>query len=224
MNNQNCNNLDDARQQERDLSAEDYIQSYMHNEYMEDLHFVFKLDYESAGRYRPWLNCNNADDAKTKSNIRAATDPLRHFVFSSIFLYHLITHITMWDDMSHDDYKAPDEDPYNETLEYDDFKEFHDDLGWPDFGLDIWKEFSAKYSHEKLFPEGVKMIMERYGLMTTFLNDSLHRYLLASMFKAMHQILFDKLMDLDVSMDVTDRIAETVDENFKRFLTILFNR
>ena len=58
----------------------DYIQNYMRNDYMDDLHFVFQLDYEREGGRRPWLTFENAADAKTKSSARAASDPMRHFV------------------------------------------------------------------------------------------------------------------------------------------------
>lgn len=199
----------------------DYIQNYMRNDYMDDLHFIFQLDYEREGGRRPWLTFENAADAKTKSSARAASDPMRHFVFSSIFMFQLMANLTIWDDMSQKGYESPDEDPDDDEMDYGDYEEFHENSGWPDFGLDIWKEFSPRFSQNKL--NDLKEVMDRYGLMTTVVNDGCHRFLLACIFDVLLMMLHQELFGLDISTDVCDRIVDSTDEYSKRILATLFN-
>ena len=199
----------------------DYIQNYMRNDYMDDLHFVFQLDYEREGGRRPWLTFENAADAKTKSSARAASDPMRHFVFSSIFMFQLMANLTIWDDMSQKGYESPDQDPDDDEMDYGDYEEFHENSGWADFGLDIWKEFSPRFSQNKL--NDLKEVMDRYGLMTTVVNDGCHRFLLACIFDVLLMMLHQELFGLDISTDVCDRIVDGTDEYSKRMLAALFN-
>ncbi len=198
----------------------DYIQNYLRSEYMDDLHFIFQLDYKREDGRRPWLCEFNAADAKVKSNIRAVADPMRHLVFSAVFLFQLMANLTIWDDMSHNGYKAPEEDPYGDDMDYKDYEEFHENSGWPDFGLDIWKEFSPQFSHNK--HNDLKEVIDRYGLMTTFINDGYQRFLVACIFDVLLRLLHEELFDLEISIDVCDRIVDSTDEYSKRILATLF--
>ncbi len=196
----------------------DYIQNYLRNEYMDDLRFIFQKDYEREGGRRPWLTFENAADAKSKIDNRAETDPLRHFVFSSIFLYQLMAYITIKDDMNHNGYKSPNEAAYEEFMDSDKFQEFLDHSGWPDFGLDIWQEFSAKYSQKKI--DGLNELLDRYGLVIPFLN---YRFRLASVFDVLQRLLQEELFRLDISNDVKSRIVDCANENTQKMLSILLN-
>lgn len=105
-------------------------------------------------------------------------------------------------------------------MDFSDFVEFHKRSRWPDFGIDIWKEFSPCFSQKKL--EDMKEIMDRYGLMTTVVNDGCHRFLLACVFDVLLMMLHQELFGLDISTDVCDRIVDSTDEYSKRMLATLF--
>ena len=196
----------------------DYIQNYLRNEYMDDLRFIFQKDYEYENGRSPCLRDFNAADAKSKIDNRAETDSLRHFVFSSIFLYQLMAYITIKDDMNHNGYKSPNEAAYEEFMDSDKFQEFLDHSGWPDFGLDIWQEFSAKYSQKKI--DGLNELLDRYGLVIPFLN---YRFRLASIFDVLQRLLQEELFRLDISNDVKSRIVDCANENTQKMLSILLN-
>ena len=201
-------------------SVVDYIKNYLHNEYLDDLHFIFQLDYEREDERRPWLCDFNAADAKMKSNIRAVADPMRHFVFSSIFLVQLVSNIAIWDDKSFNGYDRSKDGACEDLMDFSDFVEFHKRSKWPDFGIDIWKEFSPCFSQKKL--DDMKEIMDRYGLMTTYLNNGYQRFLLACIVDVLQIMLLDELMDLDVSWKVCDRISERANEYSKSIFATLF--
>jgi hypothetical protein len=65
--------------------------------------------------------------------------------------------------------------------------------------------------------------MDRYGLMTTVVNDGCHRFLLACIFDVLLMMLHQELFGLDISTDVCDRIVDSTDEYSKRILATLFN-
>ena len=187
----------------------DFIRSYLHNEYKDDLRFIFQLDYENERGRCPWLRLPNVADAKTKSNIRAVTDPMRHFVFSSIFLYQIMVHITSWgDDVRFINFVGNNN--YNGLL---------DRLEMPDFGLDIVKEYNGCFLRKKL--DGLKALLNRYGLMTTFINDGYHRFLLACIFDVLQRMLQDELSCLDISGEECDHFIGCVNKRSRKILNAL---
>ena len=80
---------------------------------------------------------------KARNQACAAEDSIRNFVFSGAFLFQLLVYIILWDDVLHNEKcKRTNKKPYENSFRYDDLIAFLEKSGWPDFGLDIHKEYS----------------------------------------------------------------------------------
>ncbi len=182
----------------------EFVQSYLSNDYKKDLQFIFEKN-ETAEKWL--LRGIDLERVKARNQACAAEDPIRNFVFSGVFLFQLLVYIILWDDVLHNEKcKRTNEKPYENSFRYDDLIAFLEKSGWPDFGLDIHKEYSMAYPLCGLVPDGVHEVIDRYGLMKSMRKDCTHRFTLACVFLAMHGVLQSELKKLDIPDDVFERI------------------
>lgn len=204
MNNQNNN--------------QDFIREYLLKDYDRDLRFIFASDCESECSGRLWLKTGHLDEIKQKNCECAQADPARHFVFSGIFLYQLMTHLLLWDEMSQRESESPDGKGDPRYLHYHKFASLLEHLGWPNFGLDIWKEFSDGFSQKKLFFAGLEEIIDRYGLMAARPENNAYKFILACIFDALSGMLKEGLQLLDIPEEEKNSIFATAKEQSEKIL------
>ena len=186
-----------------------FVQDYLSNDYKKDLQFIFERNDTMEKWLFRGLSEENLERIKLRNCTSSAENPLRNLIFSGVFLYQLMVHIVLWDDMGHNENcKYTHKELYKETFKYDDYTNFLEKSGWPDFGLDIYLEFAMENSKDGFLPDGVKKIMDRYGLMTSMRKDASHQFVLACVFKAMQDALQTEMWNLDVPEEVSGRILE----------------
>lgn len=198
----------------------DFVQNYLANDYKKDLQFIF----EKKESLEKWLLRGiDIESVKMRNQASATEDPVRNLVFSGVFLFQLMVYIILWDDEGHNERcKYTNKEPYENSFAYDDLVAFLKKSGWPDFGLDIYKEYTMENSIGGLFPNGVNEIIDRYGLMKSMRKDGAHQFTLASVFLAMHGVLQTELRKLDIPDDVSERILLSTEGCSAEILDIIF--
>lgn len=182
----------------------EFVHSYLSDDYKKDLQFIFEKN-ETAEKWL--LRGIDLERVKARNQASASEDPIRNFVFSGVFLFQLLVYIILWDDVLHNEKcKRTNEKSYENSFTYDNLVAFLENSGWPDFGLDIYKEFTMAYPLCGLVPDGVHEVIDRYGLMKSMHKDCTHRFALACVFLAMHGVLQTELKKLDIPDDVLERI------------------
>jgi hypothetical protein len=200
------------------LVLEDFVQYYLRGDYDQDLHYIFETEYEPHCNGRLWLNSGHWDEIKRKNCECASADPIRNFVFSGIFLYQLMTHLLLWDEMTQKDFESPNGEANPRYLNYEKYVSLLEHLGWPGFGLDIWKEFSNQFSHKKLFFEGLEEILDRYGLMTSRFGNDTYRFILVCIFNVMYGLLQEGVQQMDIPASQKRSILATAKDHSERIL------
>ena len=193
------------------------IKEYLENEYREDLKNVFKAE----PRYDRWLRVSDNyvhwPEIQAKNSDLAQENPDRHFVLSSVFLFHFVVSIALWDENS-----------YNQTFNYDGFEEFFEITGWPEMDLNYWKEWTRKDSEEEFQPKDVKKILDRFGLMRNGIPDQSSEFMLSCIFATMQGQLGEALLKWNVSKKakvavstrvqfLLDRIKDALKPGYKPF-------
>ena len=165
------------------------IKKYLENEYKEDIKKIFNTE----PRYDGWfcIDYHNElwSEIQAKNLALSKENPDRHFVLSSVFLFHFAVTIAMWDECS-----------YNQTFNYDGFKEFYEGLTrWPQMHLTYWKEFTQRDSEEEFLLADVKKILDRFCLMRNGIQNRTSEFMLSCIFTAMQGQLNDALLKWNVS-------------------------
>lgn len=212
----NCQN---SRNHENGL--ESFVQDYMRRDYDQDLHYIFEADFEPYCNGRLWLKWGHWDEIKQRNCECAKADPIRNLVFSGVFLYQLMTHLLLWDEVIQKDYESPNGEADSRYLNYDKYISLLEHLGWPSFGLDIWKEFSNQFSQKKLLFEGLPEILDRYGLLTTRSGNNTYGFILACIFNTMYGLLKEKVQQADIPASQKRSILATAKEHSGKILEFL---
>ena len=187
------------------------IKKYLENEYKEDIKKVFNTE----PRFDGWFCIDHHNDLwseiQAKNLALSKENPDRHFILSSVFLFHFAVTIAMWDECS-----------YNQTFNYDGFKEFYEGLtGWPQMHLTYWKEFSRKNSDEEFLLVDVKKILDRFSLMRNGIQNRTSEFMLSCIFAAMQGQLNDALIKWNVSKKSKVAVSSKVQYLLDRIRNIL---
>lgn len=192
------------------------IKKYLDNEYKEDIKNVFNTEPRYDGWFSIDYNSDQWVEIQAKNLALSKENPDRHFVLSSVFLFHFAVTIAMWDECS-----------YNQTFNYDGFKEFYEELtGWLQMDLTYWKEFSRKNFDEEFLLVDVEKILDRFGLMRNGIQNRSSEFMLSCIFAAMQGQLNDALIKWNVSKKskvavsskvqyLLDRIKDVLKAGFK---------
>ena len=165
------------------------IKNYLENEYKEDIKNIFGTKPRCDGWFNIDYNNDLWSEIRAKNLALSKENPDRHFVLSSVFLFHFAVTIAMWDECS-----------YNQTFNYDGFKEFYEKLtGWPQMDLTYWKEFTRRNFEEEFQPVEVEKILDRFGLMRNGVQDRSSEFLLSCIFASMQGLLNETLLKWNVS-------------------------
>lgn len=164
------------------------IKEYLENEYKEDVKNIF----DTEPRYDRWFRIINNSvhwpEIRAKNSVLAKENPDRHFVLSSVFLFHFVVTIALWDEIS-----------YNHTFNYDSFEEFFEITGSPEMHLNYWKEWTRQDSEEEFLPKDVEKILDRFGLMRNGVPNRSSEFMLSCIFSTMQGWLNDALLKWNVS-------------------------
>ena len=115
-----------------------------------------------------------------------------------------------------------DECSYNQTFNYDGFREFYEKLtGWPQMHLTYWKEFSRKYSDEEFLRVDVKKILDRFCLMRNGIQNRTSEFMLSCIFTAMQGQLNDALLKWNVSKKSKVAVSSKVQYLLDRIRDVL---
>jgi hypothetical protein len=187
------------------------IKKYLENEYKEDIKNVFNTESRDDG----WFCIDYHNDLWTeiqdKNLALSKENPDRHFVLSSIFLFHFAVTIAMWDECS-----------YNQTFNYDGFREFYEKLtGWPQMHLTYWKEFTQRDSEEEFLLADVKKILDRFSLMRNGIQNRTSEFMLSCIFAAMQGLLNDALLKWNVSEKSKVAVSSKVQYLLERIRDVL---
>jgi hypothetical protein len=187
------------------------IKKYLENEYKEDIKKIFNTE----PRYDGWFCIDYHNDLWTeiqdKNLALSKENPDRHFVLSSVFLFHFAVTIAMWDECS-----------YNQTFNYDGFKEFYEGLTrWPQMHLTYWKEFTQRDSEEEFLLADVEKILDRFSLMRNGIQNRTSEFMLSCIFAAMQGQLNDTLLKWNVSEKSKVAVSSKVQYLLERIRDVL---
>ena len=187
------------------------IKKYLENEYKEDIKNVFNTEPRCDSWFCIDYNRDQWAEIQAKNLALSKENPDRHFVLSSVFLFHFAVTIAMWDECS-----------YNQTFNYDGFKEFYEGLtGWPQMHLTYWKEFTQRDSEEEFLLADVKKILDRFSLMRNGIQNRTSEFMLSCIFAAMQGQLNDALIKWNVSKKSKVAVSSKVQYLLDRIRNIL---
>ena len=176
------------------------VKEYLQHEYKEDIKNIFGAETDQwNGQYSVPYNSDLWRAIRSKNQILAQDDPDRHFALSTMFLFHFVTYMALWDVCI-----------YNHTIDNSDLCRFYEITGWPQMDLTYWKEFTREDPEREFLPEDVNKILGRFGLVHNGVSSRATEFLLFSVFELMLGELNDVFWDWDVPDVAKDRIVEKV--------------
>ncbi len=187
------------------------IKDYLNHEYREDIKNVFGAEPRNDAWFCFTHNYEKWPEIQAKNLALAKENSERHFVLSSVFLFHFAVTIAMWDVCS-----------YDNLFNYDGFKEFYEDLtGWPQMDLTYWKEFTRRDFEEEFVPEDVVKILDRFGLMQNGIQNRSGEFMLSCIFAAMQGQLDKTLLEWNVSKKAKVAVSSKVQFLLDRIRDVL---
>ena len=148
------------------------------DEYNEYIKTVFMENSDECGFWDIDPSNEQEKEIRKKNWQMSKDNPERHFVLSSVFLFHVVFEITLQDEMT-----------YKHSFSAKDFAWLYKKMGWINFHDNLWKAFSSEDPEKELEPKDVKEILKQFGLMQNAFVDSSSEFILSCIFESLQSLL-----------------------------------
>ena len=148
------------------------------DEYNEYIKTVFMANSGESGFEDIYPSYEQKKEIRKENRQMAKVNPERHFVLSSVFLFHVVFEISLHDEMT-----------YKHSFGAKDLKWLYKKMGWIPFHDNLWKEFTSEDPEKEFEPKNVKEILKRFGLMQNPFEDSSSEFVLSCIFESLLSLL-----------------------------------
>lgn len=183
----------------------DFVSKYLRIDYFHSLKDVFQDEFQpynypgsrSSNRRGSFdLRCKYHDDVDDLLNLYRNI-PSDGFIFSCVFLFHLMVHIVLIDERL-----CRDSFAYNKLVK------FWAESSWPDLGIEVHKCFSRSKPEEEFRCHDLKNIISIFGLINK--SGSIYDFTRECIFDRLYEILRDELQIIDMPQSAEKRVLKTV--------------
>jgi len=183
----------------------DFVSRYLYIDYFRSLKDVFQEEFQPYN-YPGSLPSNRKGTFALRCKYHDYVDDLLNlyrnipsdgFIFSCVFLFHLMVHVVLVDERLHWDSFA-----YNKLVK------FWEESSWPDLGIEVHKRFSRSKPEEEFLCNDLKNIIFIFGLVNK--SGGIHDFTRECVFDELYEVLRDELQIIDMPQSAEKRVLKTV--------------